>query len=80
MRERQPARTYYSKVESPYQWSTGETVGSFPTEMRDNARLLGKRCGVCGKVFCPPQNYCEFCFEPMEEWVEVADRGGVLTG
>ena len=77
MRERQPARTYYSKVESPYQWSTGETVGTFLTGMRDGPRLVGKRCQVCGKVFCPPQDYCEFCFQPMEEWVEVADRGRI---
>jgi len=73
--KRQPAKTYYSKVSSPYQWSVGETVGTFFTEMRDNGRLLGKRCASCGKVFCPPLDYCEYSFDLMEEWVELPDRG-----
>ena len=62
-------------MSSPYQWSVGETVGTFFTEMRDNGHLLGKRCKSCGKVFCPPQDYCEYCFDLMDEWVELGDRG-----
>lgn len=73
--ERQPAKTFYSKISSPFTWSVGETVGTFFTEMRDNGRLLGKRCKSCGKVFCPPQDYCEECFDLMDEWVELEDKG-----
>lgn len=73
--ERQPAKTLFSKISSPFTWSVGETVGTFFTEMRDNGHLLGKRCKSCGKVFCPPQDYCEHCFDNMDEWVELEDRG-----
>ncbi len=73
--ERQPAKTFYSKISSPFTWSVGETVGTFFTEMRDNGRLLGKKCPSCGKVFCPPQDYCEYCFDNMTEWVELPATG-----
>lgn len=76
---RQPAKTLYSKVESPYQQSTGEAIGTFFTEMKNNKRLMAKKCDKCGRVFCPPQEYCEFCWDLMKEWVQVDDRGTITA-
>jgi uncharacterized OB-fold protein len=42
-------------------------------------RLVGQRCGECGKVYCPPSGACPRCGVPTTEWVDVADRGTVTT-
>jgi uncharacterized OB-fold protein len=58
-----------------YNYTAGETVSHFLTELRDNKILLGTKCGKCGKVFLPPKKYCEECLVPTNEWVKIGDEG-----
>jgi uncharacterized protein len=40
-------------------------------------KILGNRCGKCGRVFVPAKAFCEICFEAPQEWVEMDGRGVV---
>ena len=42
-------------------------------------RLLGQRCGVCGKVYIPPRGTCPADGVPMAEEVELPEVGTVTT-
>lgn len=68
-----------AELEFPYQHSTGPVIGRFLTSLRDHRRILGIRCGVCDIVQVPPQEYCERCAAPVDEWREVASEGTVRT-
>jgi uncharacterized OB-fold protein len=43
----------------------------------ERRQILATRCAACGRVFVPPQAYCESCFEPMDEWIEAPPEGSV---
>jgi len=64
-------------LERTYERSVGPVIGRFLGGLRD-----GKISGVrtrAGKVLVPPTEYDPETSEPLDEWVEVADRGVVTT-
>lgn len=63
----------------PYKWTTGPTVGRFLAELKENARLVGARCGVCGKVYVPPADVCGQCYKPLDDWVTLSGEGTVVA-
>jgi uncharacterized OB-fold protein/putative sterol carrier protein len=63
----------------PYKWTTGATVGHFLAELKANARLVGGRCGACGKVYVPPPDICGECYKPLEGWVPLSGAGTVIA-
>lgn len=63
----------------PYKWSTGGTVGSFLTTLRDHGKILGGTCSGCGAVIVPPVSYCETCASRVDELTEVGPRGVVMS-
>lgn len=63
----------------PYKWTTGATIGRFLTELRDNAKIFGARCGDCGIVYVPPPDVCGPCFKPLADWVELSGEGTVVA-
>ncbi|MBI2566641.1 MAG: Zn-ribbon domain-containing OB-fold protein [Candidatus Schekmanbacteria bacterium] len=66
------------KLALPYQYFAGKTGSRFLTSLRDDKRILGLRCERCRKVFVPPRETCQGCFEPIAgNWVEVAATGTV---
>ena len=70
---------YHGKVDIPDTYSAG-TVGSrFLIEIRDNKRIMGTRCPACKRVYVPARSVCKDCFGRMDEWVEVGDKGTLLT-
>ncbi|MCU1624482.1 MAG: protein associated with acetyl-CoA C-acyltransferase [Frankiales bacterium] len=58
----------------PYQYTIGTFASAFFDALREQ-RILGCRCGQCGRVAVPPKSFCEFCFIPVEELVEVGKEG-----
>ena len=64
-----------SRIKVPYSWSVGDTGSRFLTEMRDNGKLLGKRCEACETVFVPPRKMCPRCFQDTGPWIEVGPQG-----
>lgn len=74
MRQVEPL-TLKGQISVPYTWWAGETAGRFLVSLREEKKILGTRCGSCGKVYVPARKSCSRCFVEMEEWVEVGGEG-----
>ena len=71
------ALTLKGQIAVPYTWWVGETGSRFLMGLREEEKILGNRCGKCGKVFVPPRKNCGQCFEDITEWVELSSEGVV---
>jgi len=60
----------------PYNWALGPTWTKFFDGLRQE-KILGTKCKRCKKVLVPARTFCPYCFEDMDEWVEVSQRGTV---
>ncbi|MBM3132950.1 MAG: Zn-ribbon domain-containing OB-fold protein, partial [Chloroflexi bacterium] len=60
-------------------YSAGDVGSRFLIELRNNARIMGMRCPVCNRVYVPARSVCKDCFGQLKEWVEVSDKGTLLT-
>ncbi|WP_261553728.1 Zn-ribbon domain-containing OB-fold protein [Frankia tisae] len=60
----------------PYQYTIGTFATAFFDALREQ-RILGCRCAQCGRVSVPPKSFCEYCFVPIDELVEVGDTGRI---
>ncbi|HEX76818.1 MAG TPA: Zn-ribbon domain-containing OB-fold protein [Dehalococcoidia bacterium] len=60
-----------------YNYAAGKVSSKFFAELRDNKRLMGIKCSRCGRVMMPPRGFCERCFAPAGEWVEVGPEGTI---
>ena len=67
------------KVAIPFNYSAGKVGSRFLIELRDNKKLMGLRCPACNHVYVPPRSVCKGCFAQLNEWVEVSDKGTLLT-
>jgi len=61
-----------------YSFAAGEAVTRFLEDIQRGI-LTGRRCHECGKITFPPRMFCEECYRPTDEWVEVRDTGTVET-
>ena len=62
-----------------YTYSAGPVRSRFLLELRDNRRIMGTRCPDCNRVYVPAKPTCIACFSELDEWVEVSNKGTVLT-
>jgi uncharacterized OB-fold protein len=65
-------------VEAGYRLSAGHALSRFLVGIGEG-RILGHRCGVCGKVYVPMKGMCPIDGVPTTEEVEVPDTGTVTT-
>ncbi len=42
-------------------------------------KLLGAKCQKCGKLHLPPRPLCDNCFSKEFKWVELSNKGKLLT-
>jgi len=42
-------------------------------------KLMGGKCKKCGKVHLPPRPMCDKCFSKEMEWVEMPQKGKLMT-
>lgn len=70
---------YHGQVYIPNTYSAGAVGSRFLIELRDNARIMGTRCPKCNRVYVPARSICTDCFGQLKEWVEVSDKGTLLT-
>ncbi len=66
-----------SRINVPYAWWTGETAGTFFTALRDEKKIMGRRCAKCTKTYIPPRKVCPGCLDADMEWVEVSAQGAL---
>lgn len=58
--------------ESPF------TIEQFYTYV-SQGKLMGGKCKKCGKVHLPPRPLCDNCLSNEFEWVELPQKGKLLT-
>ena len=56
-------------------YSAGLAGERFLREIMEKGRILGSRCQPCAYTYVPARSYCERCFAPLDEWVEVGPQG-----
>jgi len=66
----------------PYKWRTGETMGEFFRELKENGIIYANQCPTCGRAFCLPKSVCTRdhtkCTE-RDKWIPVGPKGTVVT-
>ncbi len=65
-------------VKSDYSWDAGIAMGAYLDGLKQG-KLLGIRCPECRRTLVPPRAFCELCFRPLNEWVELSDTGRINT-
>jgi uncharacterized OB-fold protein len=66
---------YQSRINVPYSWWAGDTASRFFKSLRDEKKIIAKKCHRCNRVYVPPRKVCPLCFTENPEWVEVSDEG-----
>ena len=65
-------------VKSDYQWDMGMAMGTYLEGLKQG-RIMGIRCPECRRTLVPPRVFCELCFRPLDDWVELSDTGRINT-
>lgn len=60
----------------PFRYTAGRFASRFFRGLKDK-RILGVRCQRCQRVLMPPRPFCERCFLPLDDWVEVGQQGSL---
>ena len=61
-----------------YAWDNGIAIGAYLKGLRDG-KILGSRCVKCGRIMLPVRAFCELCWRPTDDTVELKDTGTVQT-
>ena len=70
---------YHGQIYIPNTYSAGAVGSRFLIELRDNKKIMGTRCPTCNLVYVPARTACMDCFGELSEWVEVSQKGTLLT-
>jgi len=65
-------------ADAKYAWDRGVAIGRYLTGLKQG-KLLGVKCDKCGRKMIPPRAFCEWCFKPIDGWVELKDTGVINT-
>jgi len=64
-------------MELTYNYAAGRYFSKFLTSLKKGRKIIGVKCPKCKRVYLPPRPICGNCFEKMDEWVEISDKGTV---
>jgi len=70
-------KTWEGEFPVRYLYTCGIAAERFFREIKDHGTIKGLRCHECDVVHLPPSIYCDRCFSPLEDWVEVGPRGSL---
>ena len=68
----------HDELKADFAWDTGIGIGAYLAALKDGV-ILGSACYTCNKIVVPPRTVCEWCFEPMDEYIPLKDTGTVNT-
>jgi uncharacterized OB-fold protein len=60
----------------PYAYTIGTFASAFFEALKEH-RILGCKCARCGLVSVPPKSFCEPCFVPVQDLVQVGSTGTI---
>ncbi|BCU69677.1 Zn-ribbon domain-containing OB-fold protein [Stygiolobus caldivivus] len=80
LKEEELSRVYTVKYKpnAKYAYTAGQAYSRFLLGLKEK-KIIGRKCNKCNRVYVPPRMYCDDCFRPTDEWVEVKDEGIVET-
>ncbi|MBN1163593.1 MAG: Zn-ribbon domain-containing OB-fold protein [Candidatus Krumholzibacteriota bacterium] len=61
-----------------YAWDNGVAIGRYLAGLKEG-RIIARICYQCKRIMLPPRMFCELCFRPTDEWMEVKDTGTINT-
>lgn len=64
--------------EVQYEWALGKANQVFLKGLKEG-KIMGIKCHKCDRVLVPPRMFCEYCYGPTEEWIELPDTGIIET-
>jgi uncharacterized OB-fold protein len=73
-----PVEEIQTPIRLEYDYVAGRATTRFLRGIAQG-KIVGQRCGECGKVYVPPRGACPKCAVPTREEVEVSHRGTVAT-
>ena len=68
----------HDELKGDFAWDTGIAVGSYLAALKEGL-ILGSACYTCHKIVVPPRTVCEWCFNPMDEYLPLMDTGTINT-
>jgi uncharacterized protein len=68
----------FYKFEPKYSWAAGVAISRFLSELKEG-KIFARKCHKCERILVPPRMYCEQCYRPTDEWVQVKDTGTINT-
>jgi uncharacterized OB-fold protein len=68
----------HDKMAADYAWDTGIAISRYLAGLKEGL-ILGSYCSHCRKTVVPPRTVCEWCFNPMDDFVPIQDTGTVNT-
>ena len=66
------------QVKSEYHWDAGVAMGRYLDGFKQR-KVTGVRCRGCHRTMVPPRAFCELCFRPIDDWVELPSTGKINT-
>ncbi len=66
------------KLDARYAWDAGVALSRYLNGFKEG-RILGSHCPSCKRTVVPPRIFCELCFRPMSDYVDLQDTGTVNT-
>lgn len=70
------APTIHQKIQIPYNYSAGPAMTRFLRGLKDKT-IYASLCSGCGRRSVPPLGFCGRCWQPIEAYVAVEQRGTV---
>jgi len=70
---------YEFQLPLTYTYTAGIALERFLREIKEDGRILGTRCSKCNLIYVPAILFCERCFETLNDYVEMPNKGVVQT-
>jgi uncharacterized OB-fold protein len=66
------------QLNGQFAWDTGVAIGRYLESLKAGV-ILGVHCKTCQKTMVPPRTVCEWCFQPLDDFIPLQDTGIVNT-
>jgi uncharacterized OB-fold protein len=68
----------HDKMPGDFAWDTGIAISRYLAGLKEGV-IFGSYCAHCRRTVVPPRTVCEWCFNPMDDFVPLPGTGTVNT-
>ena len=69
---------HHDEMNGLYAWDAGEAIGRYLEAFKEGI-ILGGHCNHCRRTVVPPRTVCEWCYRPIQDYIQLQDTGTVNT-